>query len=320
MAEGFFIYMSLPDYYQLLQVSVTATSAEIKAAYRKLAKLYHPDKNYGNPAAEEKFKQIKESYEILINTQRRRKYDGKRNRSITGTTTTFQKKTSAKKNYNFSEEETKRRQYYQQHYKTKSAPKTPSAQKAKPGLTEIKYILISVPISVALLLLIIRLYEKPKTNSVNKTQVSDSVSINKSEILTPESPYRGTLGKNIFDSTSPCVIKVINKSGYDALVFLRNDSGKIMRHHFIENNYQLFLENIPPNRYHLYYWLGKQFSYKNLLFNEVEGNYSESICADSFAETIKITNLKKDTTVFSLIKNKNVIHNTLLLKRIFGGK
>src|ERR1700752_5385962 len=117
--------MSLPDYYKILQVPPTATSAEIKTAYRRLAKLFHPDKNSGNPAAEEKFKQIKDAYENLINPLRRRKYDDRRNHSLkTNHAAEFHKK-AARKNYNFTEEEAKRRKYYQQHYKTTSyaAPK-----------------------------------------------------------------------------------------------------------------------------------------------------------------------------------------------------
>ncbi len=317
--------MNLPDYYQLLQVSITATGAEIKTAYRRLAKLYHPDKNYGNAAAEEKFKQIKEAYEILINTQRRRKYDEKRNRGITGTTTTFQKKSSGKKNYNFTETEAARRKYYQQHYKTKSTHTPPPAKKATQGLTEIKYILISVPIAVALLLLMIRLYEKPKNEIKNKVSLSDSLSVKtplyiEPEISTSESPYQGDLGKNRYDSTSRLVIKLINKSGYDAIVFLQNDSHKIIRHHFIENNYQLYLEKIPINTYHIYYWLGKQFSYKKLLFTNIMGNYIENICTDSFAKTINSANLKIDTMVFSVLKNNPPKTDSLLLKRIFENR
>src|SRR5438045_576481 len=98
--------MSLPDYYRILEVASNATSAEIKAAYRRLAKIFHPDKNSGNPAAEEKFKQIKDAYENLINPLRRKKYDDKRNRSFTSPQTSGQpRKPSQKKNYNFSEEE-----------------------------------------------------------------------------------------------------------------------------------------------------------------------------------------------------------------------
>ena len=53
------------DYYEVLGVSRSATEEEIKKAYRKLAMKHHPDRNPDNPAAEEKFKEAKEAYEIL---------------------------------------------------------------------------------------------------------------------------------------------------------------------------------------------------------------------------------------------------------------
>jgi molecular chaperone DnaJ len=63
------------DLYKILGVSRDATSAEIKAAYRKLALKYHPDQNPGDPDAEERFKQIAHSYEILSDPQKRAAYD-----------------------------------------------------------------------------------------------------------------------------------------------------------------------------------------------------------------------------------------------------
>lgn len=63
------------DYYEVLEVGREATDAEIKKAYRKLAKQYHPDVNPGDKAAETKFKEVNEAYEILSDSNKRSRYD-----------------------------------------------------------------------------------------------------------------------------------------------------------------------------------------------------------------------------------------------------
>lgn len=67
--------MGQRDFYELLEVSRTASDAEIKKAYRKLAMKYHPDRNSGDSAAEEKFKEIQNAYSILSDKQKRQAYD-----------------------------------------------------------------------------------------------------------------------------------------------------------------------------------------------------------------------------------------------------
>ncbi len=67
--------MNYKDYYQTLGVSKTASKEDIKKAYRKLARQYHPDMNPGNKASEEKFKDINEANEVLSDDSKREKYD-----------------------------------------------------------------------------------------------------------------------------------------------------------------------------------------------------------------------------------------------------
>ena len=63
------------DYYEILGVSKTASSDELKKSYRKIAMKYHPDKNPNDKEAEVKFKEAAEAYSVLSDSQKRQQYD-----------------------------------------------------------------------------------------------------------------------------------------------------------------------------------------------------------------------------------------------------
>jgi len=67
--------MAESDFYQVLGIGRSAGADQIKRAYRRLAKRYHPDRNKDNPAATEKFKQVRQAYEVLSDPQKRANYD-----------------------------------------------------------------------------------------------------------------------------------------------------------------------------------------------------------------------------------------------------
>lgn len=67
--------MSTKNYYDILGVAKSATEAEIKKAYKKLAIQYHPDRNKGDKKSESKFKEINEAYQTLSDSVKKKNYD-----------------------------------------------------------------------------------------------------------------------------------------------------------------------------------------------------------------------------------------------------
>jgi DnaJ-class molecular chaperone len=156
----------MADHYTILGVTKTALDSEIKAAFRKLAKIYHPDKNPNNPNASSVFQQILKAYNTLINPHARRRYDDSHFGTRTQSTTSRQPQQrhgKTQKEWTFTEEDLKRRDYYKNYYK--HAEKTVAKTTPKPTYSDYKYILFATPLAVGLLMLVVSMFtNEPTTN------------------------------------------------------------------------------------------------------------------------------------------------------------
>jgi len=147
--------MAERNLYILLEINSTASSNEIKSAYRALAKKYHPDKNSGNKAAEEYFKEVQQAYAILSNSEKRRKYDLK----FSSAGSTFSKKQTFSNAVPYTGNAY---QYAQQQASQKKQYRTEKKSPEKKDTTESWQILVSVGIALLLLYFIIS-YSSEKT-------------------------------------------------------------------------------------------------------------------------------------------------------------
>jgi curved DNA-binding protein CbpA len=162
----------MSDYYSILGVSKTASAIEIKSAFRKLVKIYHPDKNPNNPNSKKIFEDILKAYNTLINPNSRKRYDTLKEQGKTVTKShPNQARQRGQKEWSVNDEELKRRDYYKKQYQ--HATRTSKAAFSKQTYNDYKYILFAMPIAVALLMLIITIFNsEPETkfNDVAKSQ------------------------------------------------------------------------------------------------------------------------------------------------------
>lgn len=173
----------MANYYAVLGITKNASDDDIKVAFRKLAKLYHPDKNPNNPNAKILFESVLKAYHTLINPISRKRYD------LGYSQTQFSSPYTAKGGFSYSskkrtvtEQEKKDRVYYQNYYKTKQQQYQSTT--VKNSYSDYKYILFATPLAVALLMLIIYLFtDVPRTtNTLNTIIKKDSTVFNSKKL------------------------------------------------------------------------------------------------------------------------------------------
>ena len=111
--------VNFKNYYKILGVSASSDEAEIKKAYRELAKKWHPDKNQGNKTAEENFKEISEAYDVLSDALKRKKFDDFVKASQQRRTYSYTSKT----HYSQTEYETEFSDFFKQFFRNKTKRK-----------------------------------------------------------------------------------------------------------------------------------------------------------------------------------------------------
>jgi hypothetical protein len=270
--------LPLINYYEILGVQSSAGIVEIKAAFRQLAKIYHPDIN---PSGKEHFTKILKAYETLSDPILKSSYDYKLNYHQAQTTSDT--KTTGTKSWKFDEREMKRRRYYEEHIKKYAKP-TSSAQnqeEAKSSYNEFRYILLATPLAVILFICVMYL---ATDNSSNTSEPSATVEIIKdvpkaktSDLKLGDAPYSGYFGGPRYDQNNNRIITVKNLSGNDIIVCLFTKNNFI-RSFFIENNISAEVSQLPAEPLHIKYSSGKYFDYTQKLSQPyVSGAFTEDL-------------------------------------------
>lgn len=262
----------LQTHYEILGVAVNATDEQIKAAFRRLAKLYHPDKN---PNGKEQFERILSAYEILIDSSSRYKYDQRLKGFGSGESIKKKAQSSGQKNWSFNEEELKRRQYYQEYYKKEYEKYAKAKNETKPNshYNEYKYILFAAPLAVALLLFIINAF-----NSGDETTTEDDKEIVKyEEIKMSADPFTPFFKTAIYDTVANRVLEIKNTSDLDFILNIYTSPDKFARSCVIKSGYVVQIEQLPNILTYIHLTAGKQWNgAKEYKTSDVIGGFEDS--------------------------------------------
>ena len=274
--------MAEKNYYIILEVKSTATFDEIKSAYRILAKKYHPDKNIGNKAAEEYFKEVQQAYTVLSNPEKRKKYDLKV--SYGSRTQPQQKSNSGGPQYTGNAYQFAQQQAQYKQKQTFAQTKNHSSTE-KVTEKENWQILVSVGIAMVLLYFIIS-YSTEKTTPqlttslakerIEKKNVEATTENTERPIVNYDSPYTSIFGEDIYDIQSKSSIVFFNESQSEAIVCLVEKSApnKTIRNLYMTSETEIKMNQIPNGEYFLKIYYGNDWSpQKTFLKQEIKGGF-----------------------------------------------
>lgn len=297
----------MTDHYAILGISKNATDAEIKSAFRKLAKIYHPDKGLNTPEAKAIFEKILRAYTVLIDPVARRRYDYSRDYTQqTSRTQTTSKKTQPKgqKNWTFTEEDLKRRQYYQQHYQTKKkAAEQTVNKKQQKAYSDYKYVLLATPIAVGLLMLIISMFTEQNTSINNQNVLSQNANKNNQ----PENgymPFVSFFGNtNTFETNNKLHIE--NYTGNDAIIVVFTSRNRYLQHSYLRDSYAVEFSKLPDDSIYIKCVLGNKWN------NSLKNN--ENVYG-MFDNINQFQNFKLKPVIFNKNHSAEIISLNILTK------
>ncbi len=250
----------MSSFYQILGISEDASQLEVKLAYRKLAKRYHPDVNAGAKGAEEQFKGIVEAYSTLSDFTARKDYDAK----LTG-----KQSTTIKPTFYSSEQGSPRRKEYSEEdldrarlrYKEKLFSNMARRKKIWAGMIITFFIFMGASAGFenwirnererdALILTL-------KIDSVNKQNESAAAA----KIENMDSPYDAVFGEGQLENSSLNHFVIINEMTDIVICAVQNKSPfKTIRNEYLKANTGFFMRQLPDGFYHIKFYTGKKWN------------------------------------------------------------
>ncbi len=261
------------NYYEILGLSNTASIAEVKSAFRNLAKLYHPDVN---PDGRERFVLILKAYEILSDPQQKYIYDSRIRTGNPQQSRSQSNNATKEKNWKFDERELRRRQYYNEHirkYEKKSAT-SEKVEVPQSTYNEYKYILYATPLAVLLFVGIMYVAGDKSSKLKSQTEVSSQAALKPVNLGdAPYSYYFGNTSALVGDSSS---LRIKNMSGYDAVICIFSGA-RFLRCCFLNHGVAATVPQLPLSHLSLRYCTGARFNLdKRVEGCEVSGEFEQS--------------------------------------------
>jgi hypothetical protein len=255
--------MQPKDHYKTLGVSRTASREEIKAAFRKLAKKHHPDKNHGNKAAEDAFKEIQEAYATLSDNDKRRNYDLKLKYGRDFSRSSYQGP-SYQKATQYSAGKSQQRQKQTAADDFARRQKAAAAEKEDALHTRIGVItIIGVLITITIVFYSPLFDSKPKPADVALSALDPQEQTPPPPSITnADSPYDLVFGESVYDTLSRNLLYLHNYGSCPAIVCIVENKApfRTIRNEYIDKEVKFRLDGIPDGEYFIKVYFGNNWS------------------------------------------------------------